>query len=249
MLAIHCSLAHSGAWRGMGAALDDLVTLHAFDLPCHGKSGDWDGQGVMHDTATAMALEVLDDIGAGPVDVMGHSFGATVALRLAIEHPHRVRSLVMFEPVFFAPLMADDPAFAADYARDTAAFDAALDAGDSAGAARAFNKTWGSTTPWPEIPQTRRDYMAARIHFVRESSPFFIDDCAGLLAPGRFDAADMPAVLMHGTSSPWAGPVSHAIARRLRNATEVALEGVGHMAPITDPHNVAAPVRAFLTVT
>jgi lipase len=95
----------------MGAALGDIATLHAFDLPCHGASGDWDGQGDIHDTATDMALTVLDDIGAQPIDLLGHSFGATVALRLAIEHPERIRSLIMYEPVFFAAAIRDDPDF------------------------------------------------------------------------------------------------------------------------------------------
>ncbi len=230
----------------MGAALGDLATLHAFDLPCHGQSGDWDGQGVMHDTATAMALSVLDVIDAGPVDVIGHSFGATVALRLAIEYPKRVRSLVMYEPVYFAPVMADDPGFGPGYARDTAPFDAALDAGDLEGAARAFNRLWGNATDWGDIPEATRDYMAARIHFIRDSSPFLIDDCAHLLAPGRFDAATMPALLLRGAGSPWAAPVSHAIARRLPDAREICLDGVGHMGPITHPDTVAAPVRDFL---
>lgn len=249
MLAIHCSLGHSGAWRGLGELLGDLVTLTAFDLPCHGKSGDWDGQGVMHDVATDMALSVMDQIGTAPCDVIGHSFGATVALRLAIAHPDRVRSAILYEPVYFAPALADDPEFARTYARDTRAFDVALDAGDNVGAARAFNEVWGNSTAWEDIPQATRDYMVARIAFVRDSAPFLIDDCAGLLAPGRFDAAHMPVLLMRGQASPWARVVNHAIARRLPDATDISLKGVGHMGPITDPEPVAALVRGFLEET
>lgn len=246
MLAIHCSLAHAGAWRGMGAAFGDIATLYGFDLPNHGKSGDWDGQGVMHDTAIDMALRVLDDLGPEPVDIIGHSFGATVALRLAIEHPDRVRSAILFEPVYFAPVMADDPAFRPNYIRDTADFDAALDAGDRDAAARAFNRAWGDSTRWEDIPQTSRRYMAERIDFVRHSAPFLLDDSAGLLAPGRFEAAHMPVLLMRGADSRWAGPVNAAIARRLPDARDIALPGLGHMAPITDPDAVAHPVRTFL---
>ena len=98
-----------GAGRGLAAALGDCVTLHAFDLPNHGKSGDWDGTGDMHDTASAMARTVLDDVGDAPIDVIGHSFGATVALRLAVEMPARLRRAALFEPVFFAPAFADNP--------------------------------------------------------------------------------------------------------------------------------------------
>jgi len=243
VLAIHCSLAHSGAWRGLAQHVGDRLTLHAFDLPCHGKSGDWDGQGIMHDTATDMALSVLDDIGAGPgadpIDIIGHSFGATVALRLAIEHPARVRSVALFEPVYFAPVLADDPTFAPRYRRDTAAFDRAIAAGDTDTAARAFNATWADGPAWDDIPAQTRQYMADRIHFVSHSAPFLVDDSAGLLAPGRFDAATMPALLIAGALSPMAAPVNDAIARRLPNATRITLAGVGHMGPVTHPDAVA----------
>ena len=38
---------------------------------------------------------VLDELGHGEVDVLGYSFGGTVGLRLAIQHPDRVRRLVV----------------------------------------------------------------------------------------------------------------------------------------------------------
>lgn len=230
----------------MGEALGDSVTLHAFDLPDHGKSGDWDGQGVMHDAATEMALAVLAGMDADPVDVIGHSFGATVALRLAIEHPLHVRSVIMYEPVYFAPALADDAQFAALYARDTAEFDACLDAGDMIGATKAFHAIWSDGSAWDKVPAATRDYMVARIAFVRHSSPFLIADSAGLLTPGRFERADMPALLLRGAQSHWSEAINAACARRLPNVTDIALDGLGHMGPITDPHAVAHPVRAFL---
>ncbi|MEL6620303.1 MAG: alpha/beta hydrolase [Pseudomonadota bacterium] len=245
-LAIHCSLAHSGAWRAMGAAVGDCVTLHAFDLPCHGKSGDWDRTGIMHDTATDMARAVLDDMGEGPIDVIGHSFGATVALRLAIEDPQRIRSLTMFEPVYFAPAMADDPEFAASHAATMAPYDAAMARGDRIGAARAFNRAWGDTTGWDTIPEGTRAYMAERIQFVADSAPMLIDDSAGLLEPGRFARATMPALLMRGAHSGWMRDVNTAIARRLPDARDTVLPGVGHMGPITHPETVAKAWLTFL---
>lgn len=45
---------------------------------------------------TLLSLDV-----AGPVDVIGSSFGGVVALRLATLYPERVRSLVLFEPPVF----------------------------------------------------------------------------------------------------------------------------------------------------
>lgn len=245
-LGIHCSLAHAGAWRGLATALDDVITLHTFDLPNHGRSGDWDGRGDMHDTATAMALAVLDSIGQDPIDIIGHSFGATVALRLAIEYPDRVRSVAMYEPVYFAPAMADDPGFSARYRAETSDFERAIAAGDNVAAAEAFNRVWADGLAWTDIPAQTRAYMSDRIHFVQYSAPFLVDDCAGLLRPGQFQKAAMPALLMAGAASPWARPVNAAIARRLPNTTQAVLDDVGHMGPITHPGKVARIWRAHL---
>ncbi|WP_299043392.1 alpha/beta hydrolase [uncultured Tateyamaria sp.] len=245
-LAIHCSLAHSGMWRAFGDVVGDLVTLHAYDLPNHGQSGDWDGQGVMHDTATAMALRVLDDIGPDPIDIIGHSFGGTVALRIAIEHPTRVRSVTLFEPVYFAAAFADDPGFADRYAADTADFDAALAAQDDEGAARAFNRAWGDGPAWEDIPANARRYMTDRIRFVPDSAPFLLHDSAGLLTPGRFARATMPALVLAGATSPWAADVNGAIARRLPQVQSETLDGVGHMGPVTHPDRVAPLWAGFL---
>lgn len=247
VLAIHCSLGHAGAWRGIGEALSDLATLHAFDLPGHGQSADWDGQTDLHQIAADMALTVLEGLGPDPIDVIGHSFGAVIALHLAIHHPHRVRRLVMFEPVFFAAAMADDPDFAPTYLSATADFDSALDARDFETAARTFTAVWGDGTLWDAIPAPTRAYMVARIGFVRLSAPFLVQDCAGLLAPGQFEGAKMPALVLRGASSDWTEAINGAIARRLPKAAQITLPDMTHMGPITHPEAVGAALRTFLS--
>lgn len=242
-LAIHCSLAHSGAWRGVGEALADDLTLRAFDLPMHGKSGDWDGQRNIHDVATDMALSLLE----APMDLIGHSFGATVALRLAIEHPELVRSLTMIEPVYFAAAAQDDPSAMTEYNDQNAAFEAALAEGDKETAARLFNRVWGDGTKWDQIPGPTRAYMVDRIDFIPAASPFLGQDSAGLLKPGMFDRAAMPALLIEGGNSPKAAhAIGDSLMRRLPDARRVRVEGAGHMVPITHPTEVAGAVRDFL---
>ncbi len=84
VLALHCSLAHGGAWAGVAGKLPGRRLL-APDLPGHGKSPDWADPGDYHDAATRAVLAILEAAARdGPVDVMGHSFGATVALRLGL---------------------------------------------------------------------------------------------------------------------------------------------------------------------
>ncbi len=242
-LAIHCTLAHSGAWRDVGEAMGDDLTLLAYDLPSHDKSGDWDGQGNVHDVATNMARDLLTE----PMDIIGHSFGATVGLRLAIESPELVRSLTMFEPVYFAAAVADDPARVTAGMQNSVSFDAAFSSGDMMEAARVFNTGWGDGSGWDKTPEKLRQYMADRIHFVPASQPFLRDDSAGLLEPGRFARATMPVLLMEGaTSGDIADAISTSLASRLPNVTRRAIEGAGHMAPLTHPVAFANEVRAFL---
>jgi pimeloyl-ACP methyl ester carboxylesterase len=100
VLALHCSLSHAGEWSALAARLTGL-RLVAADQPGHGRQPDWDGHSDLHAQAVREAAAMAAVLGA-PVDVIGHSFGATVALRLALEQPELVRRLVLVEPVLFA---------------------------------------------------------------------------------------------------------------------------------------------------
>ena len=87
VLALHCSLAHSGAWSGLAEALSG-VAITATDQVGHGRAEAWDGQSSLHDRVTADSIAVAEHLGQGaPIDLFGHSFGGTVALRIALQRP------------------------------------------------------------------------------------------------------------------------------------------------------------------
>lgn len=240
-LAIHCTLGQSSAWRGLAAALHDDLSMLAFDLPSHGKSGEWDRTGDIHDISTDIARGLMD----GPMDLIGHSFGATVAMRIAVETPELVRSLTMIEPVYFAAAIADKPELLEAYQRDSAPLSAAFASGDEREAARVFNRDWGDGTPWDTLPTRMQDHMTRLIHFVPASSAFLHHDSAKLL--DRLDQASMPAVLIEGDQSPsMSATIAASLERRLPDMQRVVIKGAGHMVPITHPDDVAPHVRALL---
>lgn len=243
-LAIHCTLGHSGAWRGLAAALKNDLSILAFDLPSHGKSEAWDRTGNVHDVATDIARGLMDD---EPMDLIGHSFGATVALRIAVETPERVRSLTMIEPVYFAAALQDEPDLREAYVAQNKALDAAFAGGDEREAARVFNRDWGDGTPWDDLPERMRETMTKLVHYVPASSAFLHHDSAGLLEPGRFAKAAMPALLIEGDQSPpMSAKVAASLEKRLPDVERVVIEGTGHMVPITHPDKVAGPLKALL---
>lgn len=91
-------------WRSTAALLRAAGRpVIASDLRGHGRSEhttDY-GLGTFADDLRA----VIDALGVGQVDVIGHSLGAHAALRLAMDHPARLRSLVLEE---VPPMPRDD---------------------------------------------------------------------------------------------------------------------------------------------
>lgn len=244
-LLIHCSLAHSGAWKGMASHLGGTLSMRAYDLPGHGRSDDWTPARDMQGMSVAMAADVIGS--DGPMDVIGHSFGATVALRLAIERPDLVRSLVLIESVFIAAALADNPEMTGLHNEKNAGFRDALVRGDRVGAARAFMRDWGDGRPWESLPQEQRDMLAEKIHLIQANQATVLEDRPQILADRRIEALDVPVLLVRGAeSSVFVGLTHAAIARRLSGARDVTIEGAGHMAPITHPRAVADLVSDFL---
>ena len=126
-LAMHCSLSHSGSWGGIARHVSGALTLTAFDMPGHGRSAPWQGEGEIQEETAKIAASFCE---SGARDLIGHSFGATVALRLAVTRPELVRSLTLIEPVFFAVAFADDPTAKARFDVTMADYACATDAGD-----------------------------------------------------------------------------------------------------------------------
>lgn len=244
VLALHCSLAHGGAWLGLAAHLPE-TTLIAPDLPGHGTAPDWDGRTDLHTLATRETIARLR--AQGPLDVIGHSFGATVALRAALEEPDLIRSLTLIEPVLFCAARAAGWRGWAGYVADHAPFAAHMAAGRREDAARHFQAIWGTGTPWDETPARQRAYITARIHLIPAQNATLLDDAAAMLAPWRLESLGIPTLLVEGAlSPPIIAAINDELARRLPQVSRAGVPGAGHMAPVTHPAACAAPIAAHL---
>jgi len=230
-LMIHCSLAQHQSLLRLAGHVGGAVTL--FDMPGHGRSGDWDGvqdyQELTADIAATLAPQ--------PAHIIGHSFGATVALRLAITHPEKVSHLTLIEPVFFAAA-AGAPEHVAN-AEASRAFTDALAQGDRVTATRLFLRLWGTGQAWDDTPQVVRDYAVARIHLVVAGGAAIEADNAGLRA--RLGDIACPVTLIEGAKSPAViGAIQSALAAAIPQVKRVIIDGAGHMVPVTHAAEVAA---------
>ena len=247
VLALHCSLAHAGAWSALAAGLEG-VTITAIDAPGHGRAADWQPGTDMHSLATAQSIAMAESLGqGGPIDLMGHSFGSTVALRIAVERPDLVRSLTLVEPVIFAAGIAVDAAAYERFRADHLGFAERVEAGDLEGAAALFHSHWGSGDQLSDLPERTRAYMVDRIHLIVAQNPTLLDDAAGILRPGGLEALDVPVLLIEGADSPAIIDAVHrALVLRLPQATRLVMPAAGHMVAITHAAAISASVQANL---
>ena len=247
VLALHCSLAHAGAWSGLAGALEG-VTITATDAPGHGRAPDWLPGTDMHALATAQSIAVAESLGQGkPIDLIGHSFGGTVALRIAVERPDLVRSLTLVEPVIFAAGRAVDAAAYQRFRADHLGFAELVDTGDRAAAAALFHSHWGSGDRLDDLPERTRAYMVDRIHLIVAQNPALLDDAAGILRPGGLEAVDVPVLLIEGAGSPEIIDALHrALVLRLPQAARLVVPGAAHMVAITHAATIAPSVQAHL---
>lgn len=238
-VALHCMLASGGYWGPIAERLNGQVDLQAFDMPGHGRSGDWSqepGGPDYHTTVTRIAASFIDR----PLDLIGHSMGATVALRIAVAAPDAVRSLTLIEPVLFAA--APD---STQQSRDAEIL-ALMAEGREKDATRAFIDAWGAQS-FDEMSLRAQDQMQRRIGMVANNVAALSHDNANILREGGLEAIDAPVLLISGEDSP---PVVHAIADalalRLPDVGRATVPGAGHMLPITHPDQVAGLIKVNL---
>jgi 3-oxoadipate enol-lactonase len=108
-----CLLGDGGIWHAQVRALASSARTIVVDGPGHGRSAPPPGAFTLEQCADAW-IEVLDAVGAtDPAVFVGLSWGAMTALRVALRHPARVRSLGLLSAIATSPRRAPRLQFAA----------------------------------------------------------------------------------------------------------------------------------------
>lgn len=85
-------------WQPLAPTLAQDFRVIAYDRPGMGYSTRARRNGHALSAHAQLARHVLEASGEGPAIVVGHSLGAAVALRLALDHPSFVAGLVLIAP-------------------------------------------------------------------------------------------------------------------------------------------------------
>ena len=246
--------------HGNGSMLQDFMSsgfvkeaaksyrVIAFDRPGYGYS-DRPRSTIWTPAAQAELLRsALRQIGVARALVLGHSWGASVAIALALEHPEMVRGLILESGYYYASVRADvvlmsGPAvpLAGDILRYTV----------SPPVARlmwpAMIRKLFSPAPVAATFAAVPSEMATRPSQLRASaaeSALMIPDAVAF--QGRYGELEMPVAIVAGSGDKIVDVDDQAVRlhRELPSSSLHVVEGCGHMVHHTAPRDVMAAVEA-----
>lgn len=247
VLAVHGSGLQGQTWQGLMPWLGEDFRLHAPDLYGYGQS----------EPLPMPQRMTLDDnaglIGAllcrfdRPVHLIGHGFGGAVALRAALEHPGRIQSMSLYEPLALHLLKPEFGGHApAQRQMESMAGDmrVACLRGDTADAARIFHDHCHGAGSFDLLP-------VARWKLLQAQAPRFCLDI-GMAFNARqplaaYRALRMPVLLLSGLrGSGILRLVAERLAGTLPSARHAMLPDLGHLAPLSHPELMARIIAPFM---
>ncbi len=246
VVCLHSNASHSGQWRPLTERLADRFHVVAVDGYGAGKSPEWTGPG---GPTLADEVELLQTVlarASTPAFLVGHSYGAAVALKAALMHPGRFAALAVYEPTLFRLVdQRSPPPNDADGIRAAvAAAVARLAQDDEDGAARCFIDFWMGAGSWDRMPAERKPAMAHAVRHVQHWADALMGEPATL---ADLRGLDMPVLCMAGDRSPRSSlGVMELLLAALPQAQELRFPSLGHMAPVTHPEPVNAEIARFL---
>ncbi len=246
VVCLHSNASSSNQWRDLLEMLSPRFHAFAPDAYGSGKSTDWSSDRTICLDDEVDFIEPVLRAAGDSFFIVAHSYGAAIALKVALKEPRRVRAMVLYEPTLFSLIDAESPPpNAADGIRQAVqASGDALDEGDPSAAAKHFIDYWMGPQSWDKTPDSRKVPIAASIVNVRRWGHALFTEPTAL---GVFGELNMPILYLVGKSSPESAlGVARLLTAVLPRVEVKEFEGLGHMGPVTHPKLVNQAIADFL---
>lgn len=243
---VHGSWGDHNNWRPVVPELSRTLSVATYDRRGHSQSERPAGvAGIQDDVADLAGL--IEHLFHGRAHVVGNSFGAAIALRLAAQHPELVTSLLVHEPPLFGLLQGRgeaQPVLAALRNR-IAAVVALLQSGDMAGGAQCFVETVAfGPGAWAQLPQATRDTFLFNASTWLEEIQ---EPEAMTITLDSLSAFKAPALLsLGGQSPPFYAMVAERLALALPHARRHLFAQAGHVPHLSHPEEYVRVAGDFI---
>jgi pimeloyl-ACP methyl ester carboxylesterase len=245
VVCLHANASSSSQWRGLMEMLAPSYHVLAADSYGAGKSPPYI-DGVVRLGHEVLLLEPVFARAGRSFSLVGHSYGAAIALIAAMRQTRAVKALALYEPTLFSLVDTESPTpNEVDGIRNAVArADAALSAGDSDSAARHFIDFWMGRGAWDQTPEQSKGPITAAIENVVGWGDALFKEPTPLEA---FATLDVPVLYMIGGRSPASSrSVARLLTEVLPRVEVVEFAELGHMGPVTHPDVVNAAICKFL---
>jgi 2-succinyl-6-hydroxy-2,4-cyclohexadiene-1-carboxylate synthase len=247
LVLLHGFTGGADVWRPLLPALARTRRAVAFDLPGHGPpaAGHEPPARIEAGDCLKAVARRLDTLGIQDCVLLGYSMGGRLALRFALDHPHRVRGLVLESA---SPGIPDAAARAARREADAALADRMQREGLAA-----FVEAWMAQPLFETQKSLPRDVREReRARRMRHHAGWLAASLRGM-GPGemaplweRLPALRAPALLLAGERDAKYRDIAAKAASRLLKARAVVVPGAGHTTHLENPEAFTTAVEAFL---
>jgi pimeloyl-ACP methyl ester carboxylesterase len=244
---LHGSAGSPRQWQSHMQTLSLRCRVMAPALLGYSGTPEWSAEALVSLRSEAAHLEHILDIAPDGVHLVGHGYGAAVALHFALLHPDRVRSLALYEPTLFHLLRERTPHAPAETAVGAAlraAVQRRYEAGDLIGAAWVFVDYWCGDGAWQRLSPTRQQSIAARMPKVAAELHAVLAETTPIT---HYADLRMPVLLLHGQRTrTTARQIAEHLAGAMRRAQLIEVPGADHMGAVSQPEALCKLLGGFL---
>lgn len=242
---VHSSVSGNRQWKRLSQDLQPYFRVLAVNLFGYGGTSAWNEEAAQTIADQAdLVFRLVRNI-PGPVRIVGHSFGGSVAFKAAAMLGRRVSHLFLFEPTLFHLLAQNGRCEA--YAEATALRDFIKfhgKKGDWDAVAERFVEYWIGDGGWAAMPHDRR---RAYTQLLRPN--YFEWDCLDSDRTAIEEFAGIAAKAMIAYAPDARRPsreIAQLFEEKCPDWSVVRIGEGGHMAPLTHPHVVNPLIADFL---
>jgi pimeloyl-ACP methyl ester carboxylesterase len=228
VLFTHGYQASAAMWEPQLVALQDAYRLIAWDIRGHGDSGiDDDPASYTQELMLGDMVALLDRLDVDRAVLVGHSLGGFASLRFLLDHPERVRGLVLY---------GSGPGF-----RDADARARWNDMADRFAGSVEAKGLEILQRAGPEVSEAKHRSPTALAHAARgilkQHDAKVMDALTGIT---------VPTLVIVGTEDKRFLAGSEYMAKKIPGAELAYIEGAAHAANLEEPDAFTSTLRAFL---
>lgn len=235
LLLVHGGMTTAERWQPLWERLTGHFRVTALDRRGRSTSGDGTSYAVEAEYRDVSAVARHLETRAGPIDVLGHSYGASCAMGAAAMGAP-IGRLVLYEP-------PDHRTVPSEWVERVKTL---ISEGQPGRAVASFLIEIIGLNPDAVMAMRDAPVAANSIAVAEQTMAREAEALSMLHLDGLAPAVTQPVLLLLGNASPpWASVITASIADALPRAEVVTLHGLGHEGVDTDPEAVAAALRAF----